>query len=61
MKDSHPVIVSTEIFDKVQEGIAKRSRPIRNENGTVEISGVKYNGKYLLVNLLVCGACGASY
>lgn len=32
-----------------------------NENGTVEINARKYNGKYLLGNLLVCGDCGASY
>jgi site-specific DNA recombinase len=27
----------------------------------VESSGSKYNGRYLLGNLLVCGDCGASY
>jgi len=41
--------------------MAKRSRLVSNEDGTVEISGSKYNGKYLLGNLLVCGGCGASY
>lgn len=61
VKDSHPAIVSTEVFDKVQEEMAKRSRFVSNEDGTVEISGSKYNSKYLLGNLLVCGDCGASY
>jgi site-specific DNA recombinase len=61
VKDSHPAIVSAEVFDKVQEEMAKRSRLVSNEDGTVEISGGKYNGKYLLGNLLVCGDCGASY
>ncbi len=61
VKDSHPAIVSAEVFDKVQEEMAKRSRIISNEDGTVEISGSKYNGKYILGNLLVCGDCGASY
>ena len=61
VKDSHPAIVSAEVFDKVQEEMAKRSRFASNEDGTVEISGSKYNGKYLLGNLLVCGDCGASY
>lgn len=41
--------------------MAKRSRFISNEDGSVEISGTKYNGKYLLGNLLLCGDCGASY
>ena len=34
---------------------------IHNEDGTVSPSDTKYNGKYLLGNLLVCGDCGASY
>lgn len=61
VKDSHAAIVSAEVFDKVQEQMAKRARLISKEDGTVEISGSKYNGKYILGNLLVCGDCGASY
>lgn len=61
VKDSHPTIVSAEVFDKVQEEMTKRSRFKSNEDGMVEISSSKYNGKYLLGNLLVCGDCGASY
>ena len=61
VKDSHPAIVSSEVFDKVQEEMVKRSRLVSNEDGTVEAIGSKYNGKYLLGNLLVCGDCSASY
>ncbi|NMB98608.1 MAG: recombinase family protein, partial [Clostridiaceae bacterium] len=61
IRNSHPAIVSSEVFDKVQEEMAKRSRVVSNEDGTVKIRGSKYNGKYLLGNLLVCGDCGASY
>jgi len=61
IKDSHPAIVSVEVFDKVQEEMANRARLIQKEGGTVESSASKYNGKYLLGNLLVCGDCGASY
>ncbi len=61
VKDSHPAIVPAEVFDKVQAEMAKRSRFDSNEDGTVEISGSKYNSKYILGNLLVCGDCGASY
>ncbi len=60
VKDSHPAIVTSEVFDKVQEEMAKRSRTVRKEDGSVEANG-KYNGKYLLGNLLVCGDCGTSY
>jgi site-specific DNA recombinase len=61
VKDSHPAIVSADVFDKVQEEVERRGRLVHKEDGTVEPSGSKYNGKYLLGNLLVCGDCGASY
>ena len=61
VKDSHPAIVSIEEFDKVQEEMDKRARLVVKDDGTIEASGSKYNGKYLLGNLLVCGNCGASY
>ncbi|MGN6713168.1 zinc ribbon domain-containing protein [Anaerocolumna jejuensis] len=41
--------------------MSKRARLIHKEDGTVVSSTSKYNGKYLLENLLVCGDCGASY
>ena len=61
VRDSHPAIVSAEVFNKVQEEMARRARLIAKDDGTVETRGSKYNGKYLLGNLLVCGDCGASY
>ena len=61
VSESHPAIVTAEIFDRVQEEMVKRSRVIRHEDGTVNSSASKYNGKYLLGNLMVCGDCGASY
>lgn len=61
IKDSHPAIVSAEVFDKVQEEMAKRDRFVSNEDGTLETSGGKYNSKYMLGNLLVCGDCGLHY
>lgn len=59
--NSHPAIITAETFDKVQEEMVNRARLVRKEDGTVESSTSKYNGKYLLGNLLVCGDCGASY
>lgn len=55
VSESHPAIVAA-IFDRVQEEMAKSSRVIHNEDGTVSSSDSKYNGKYLLGNILVCGA-----
>lgn len=59
--NSHPGIISSEVFDKVQEEMARRARLIHEVDGTVKSSITKYNGKYLLGNLLVCDNCGASY
>ena len=61
IKDSHPAIVSAEVFDKVQQEMAKRARFVSNEDGTLETSGSKYNSKHILGNLIVCGYCGESY
>jgi len=61
VRESHPAIVDAETFDKVQEEMTKRSRVVHHEDGSVRINNSKYNGKYLLGNLLVCGDCGASY
>ena len=58
---SHPAIIGSEVFDRVQEEMAKRSRVIHHEDGTTRPIVSKYNGKYILGNLLVCGDCGASY
>lgn len=61
VSNSHPVIIISEVFDMVQVEMDKRSRLIYKEDGTVESRERKYNGKYILGNLLVCGYCGASY
>jgi site-specific DNA recombinase len=34
---------------------------VGNEDGALEISRSKYNSKYILGNLLVCGNCGMPY
>lgn len=37
--------------------MARRARLVYKEDGTVESSTSKHNGKYLLGNLLICGDC----
>lgn len=39
----------------------RRERIVRNDDGSIEASKRKFNSKYILGNLLVCGNCGASY
>lgn len=61
VSESHPAIVTAEVFESVQKEMDKRSRVIHHDDGTLSPSDSKYNGKYILGNLLVCGDCGASY
>ena len=61
VENSHPPIVSREIFDRVQEEIARRNNKRKvKEVGTTSDTG-KYSGKYALTELLICGHCGTPY
>lgn len=61
VSNSHPAIISDEMFDKVREEMVWRARVVHKDDGTVKSKTGKYNGKYLLGNLLVCGNCGGTY
>lgn len=61
VSNSHPAIVSDEVFDRVQKEMTKRSGIVYKEDGTVKSKGKRYNSKYLLGNILECGYCGSSY
>lgn len=61
VEDTHSAIVSKDIFDRVQEEMKRRERIVRNDDGSIGASKSKFNSKYILGNLLVCGDCGASY
>ena len=53
--------MSKEIFDRVQEEMARRTSKRKvKEVGTKTQSG-KYSGKYALTDLLICGHCGTPY
>ena len=58
VKDSHPAIISPEIFDRVQEEMFLRVRLVLDEKGEKSNIGNRYSSKYLFSNLLVCGNCG---
>ena len=60
-EDTHPTIVSKDIFVRVQEEMKRREKIVRNNDGSIETSKSKFNSKYILGNLLVCGDCGAFY
>lgn len=58
VRNSNQAIVSAEVFDKVQEEMAKRVRLVHKKDGTVEFSTSKYNEKYLLVICLCVVSAG---
>ena len=61
VENNHPPIVSREIFDRVQEEMARRASKRKvKEKGTKTESG-KYSSKYALTDMLICGHCGTPY
>jgi DNA invertase Pin-like site-specific DNA recombinase len=61
VSNSHPAIIERDVFQKVQEEIARRGckRKTPAKNARTEQS--KYSGKYALNEILVCGECGTPY
>lgn len=61
VENNHPPIVSREIFDKVQEEMARRAskRKVKEVGTKTELG--KYSSKYALIDLLICGHCGTPY
>lgn len=57
VENSHPAIITKEMFDMVQAEIQRR----KNIRSTVNTGKGKYSSKYVLSGLLVCGDCGAKF
>lgn len=61
VENSHPAIIPREMFDRVQEELARRNSKRKvKQVGTKTESG-RYMGKYALTELLICGHCGTPY
>lgn len=58
---NHPAIIEPEIFDRVQEELAKRRSKPRTSEKTAKTMLGKYSSKYALSQLLICGRCGTPY
>ena len=61
IENNHPGIVPKELFQRVQEEMARRTskRKVMQKSGKTEQG--KYSAKYALSELLVCGECGTPY
>lgn len=60
VSNNHTPIISREIFKLAQAETAKRnSKRKKSSLGSTELG--KYNSKYALTDVLICGECGSSY
>lgn len=59
--DNHPAIIPREIFDRVQQEMARRSSLRKKKTKDVKTELGKYSSKYALTELLICGKCGTAY
>ena len=61
IKDNHPAIIPRDIYQRVQEEMARRAskRKIMQKSGKTEQG--KYSAKYALSERLLCGECGSPY
>lgn len=57
VENSHPAIISQELFDMVQAEKQRR----KNLRSTAKTGRGKYSRKYVLSGLLVCSNCGAKF
>lgn len=58
--EAHPAIIDRATFQRVQEGMARRSS-LRKTSSRTKTELGKYCGKYVFSELLVCAECGSPY
>ena len=58
---SHDAIVERDIYNRVQEEIARRAGKRKVSQKATRTENGKYSGKYALSERLICGECGAHY
>ena len=58
--ECHPSIIDREVFQRVQEEMARRSS-LRKTSSRTKTEQGKYSGKYAFGELLVCSECGSPY
>ena len=60
IRNHHIPIITPEVFDRVQVELARRNslKPVSDKNVSKKS---RYNSKYALTGLVVCGNCGSKY
>lgn len=60
VQNSHPAIISRDLFNKVQEELIRRKNRTPQSAKTAITSTGKYT-RYALTDVLICGECGSRY
>lgn len=60
VENSHPAIISREMFNKVQEELARRTTIITKSNKTSKTAKGRHS-KYALTEILKCAECGSRF
>lgn len=58
--DCHPAIIDRDMFNLVQQELARRNSKRKVSSKTITEQG-KYSSKYALTELLICGECGTPF
>ncbi len=61
VKNNHDAIISPDMFNRVQEEMARRNSLKRVDQKSGRTKQGKFSSKYALTGRLVCGECGAPY
>jgi len=61
VKNSHPAIITREMFEWVQEEMTKRANKRVPDAKTGRTKQGKFSCKYAMTERLVCGECGSAY
>lgn len=61
VENSHPAIIDSGTFGRVQEELARRAGKSKVKNKGTKTQQGRYSSKYALTELLVCGECKTPY
>lgn len=61
VENNHPAIIEKNIFNLVQEELARRTDKRKVKQVGTKTEQGKYSSKYALTELLICGECGTPY
>lgn len=61
VENSHPAIIDSATFGRVQEELARRSGKHKVKQVGTKTEQGKYSSKYALTELLICGECKTPY